>query len=328
MVTTAWQHQTHRRALSVFEQLSAALRVAPDAAARDAFLADPQNPYLGLLNTLYGEDFQLARVLDTSDLVIHAEGPALRDALPSLRAATWLCGVADRQLRHLIMATMDLAEQKKRVMARNINLRLTGLAPGSLYAGFKLQAPPDDLFSNEDTASFVMAREALQVLPSVPEFIGDEDVLDGIRERLPDPALRDASLTTALHLAPTGQFGIHTLGLSVPGQPAAELGQRERVVLRDALRRPSLANGKFGRFVGEVRELDMDKTRFHLRGVSGIGTLRCVLSSVPDRHQAKGLLGEQVAVSGNYATDTAGRPRLLLVDAVEVITPPTQGTLL
>lgn len=200
MVTTAWQHQTHRRALSVFEQLSVALRVAPDDAARDAFLADPQNPYLGLLDALYGEDFQLARVLDTSDLVVHAEGPALRDALPSLRAATWLCGVADRQLRNLIMATMDLAEHTRRVLSRNINLRLTGLAPGSLYAGFKLQAPPDDLFDGADDAGFQMAREALQALPSVPQFIGDEAILDGIRERLPDPAMRDASLMTALHI--------------------------------------------------------------------------------------------------------------------------------
>src|SRR5574343_718626 len=112
---------------------------------------------------------------------------------------------------------------------------------------------------------------------------------------------------------------------------AAELGQRERVVLRDALRRPQLADGQTGKFIGEIRELDMDKTRFHLRGVRDIGTLRCVLPEVPDSRQAKALMGETVAVSGRYATDTAGRPRLLLVeslDAIRVIAKPVQSALI
>lgn len=331
-MVTNWQHQTHRRAMIVFDQLRAALACAPSEEARAAFLADPGNPYLDLLDGLYGEDFQLARLLDLSDLVVRAEGPELRDPMPALRATTWLCDVANKQLRHLIVATMDLGEHERRRVARNINLRLTGLAPGSLYAGFRLLPEHDeDLLDAALEAAYADARGAMQDLSKIPSYIDNDRVSPDIAGVLPDPAVRDASLLAAFHLSPTGKLGIHTLGLSVPGAEATELGQRERVVLREALRRPDLADGHAGKFIGEIRELDMDKTRFHLRGVSGVGTLRCVLPEVPDSRQAKALMGETVAVSGRYATDAAGRPRLLLVeslDAIRVIPQPAQQRLL
>ena len=331
-MVTNWQHQTHRRAKIVFDQLSAALACAPSEAEAGAFLMQPDNPYLAMLDRLYGEDFQLARLLDLSDLVVRAEGPELRDPMPALRATTWLCEVANKQLRHLILATMDLAERDKRHLARNINLRLTGLAPGSLYAGFRLLPEhEEDLLDVDTEAAYGDARAAMQGLSRVPTFIDNNRVLPDIAAAMPDPAVRDASLLAAYHMAPTGKLGIHTLGLSVPGSASAELGQRERVVLRDALRRPELADGQTGQFIGEIRELDMDKTRFHLRGVRDIGTLRCVLPEVPDSRQAKALMGETVAVSGRYATDAAGRPRLLLVeslDAIRVIPKPQQAALM
>jgi hypothetical protein len=266
-----------------------------------------------------------------SDLVVHAEGPDLRDPMPALRATTWLCEVANKHLRQLAVATMDLADHDKRQIARNINLRLAGLAPGSLYAGFRLLPErEDDLLSIEQGSAYDDARTAMQSLALVSEFVGDDGLLPDIAEAIPDPAVRDASLNAAFHMAPTGRLGVHTLGLSVPGAESGELGQRERVILRDALRRPELADGKRGRFVGEVRELDMDKTRFHLRGVSGVGTLRCVLPEIPQSREAKSLIGETVSVTGRYAADPQGRPRLLLIDsfdAIKVIERPNQHRL-
>lgn len=324
---TNWQHQTHRRALIVLDQLQAAIACAPGAAERDAYLSLPDNPHLSLLDQLYSEDYPLARLLDTSDLLIQAEGPGLRDNLPWLRAAAWLCDVADKQLRHLVLATMDLAENIKHGLAKHINLRLTGLAPGSLYAGFKLMPAEDDLLSGAEDPAFALALSALQTLPQVPQFIGDEILSAEITEAIPDPALRDASLVTAFRLSPTGHMGIHTLGLGVPGRSSAILGQRERVVLREALRRPPLADGQRGRFIGEIREFDLDKTRFHLRGIPRVGTLRCVFPDPPEREEAKALLGESVAVTGRYAADATGKPRLMLVDTVEVLQAPDQAAI-
>jgi hypothetical protein len=303
----------------VFDQLQAALKVAPTKDAADGFLAQPNNPYFALLDRLYGEDYQLGRLLDTSDLIVHAEGPSLADALPVLRATTWLCTITNKQLRRLAGATMDLAaDDSRRRVERAIDLRLTGIAPGSLYAGFLLIAPEAGLLEGVEDPAYSDAKQALQGLPMVSRFVGDEAMLPGFAEAIPDPALRDASVVAAYSMAPTGKIGIHTLELSVPGERPSTLGQRERVVLRDAMRRPDRQATKPGRFVGEVREMDMDKTRFHLRHVAGVGTLRCVLPDV-DRESAKTLIGETVAVSGRYATDGEGRPRLLLIDGVEAI---------
>lgn len=329
MVTTGWRHQTHRRAMIVFDQLQAALRTAPDAAQASAFLAQPDNPYFALLDRLYGEDYQLGRLLDTSDLIVHAEGPSLPDALPALRATTWLCETSNRHLRRLLAATMDLSARSRRTIKRGLDLRLTGFAPGSLYAGFRLVPSSSGLFGAEDDAAYHEAREALRGLPQVPRYIGDDALLPDITLAMPDPAVRDASLVAAFHLSPTGKLGVHTLALSTPGDAPSELSQRERVVLRDALSQPSAAGMTPGRFVGEVREMDMDKTRFHLRGVQGVGAVRCVLPDV-DRESAKALIGETVSVSGRYATDGEGRPRLLLVDgldAIRVIDQPKQRAL-
>lgn len=329
MVNNAWQHRAHRRAAIVFEQMEAARRLAEEAktqgwagAPDDVDDLLERSPYMGLLDRLYGEDFQLAILLDRSDLLLHAEGPAAHDALPALRAATWLCDVADRQLRHLVLATMDLAEPARRAVSGAIDLRLTGMAPGSLYAGFKLMPPDDDLLPGDEQDAFHQALRALRALPILPRYIDDDAISPALAEAMPDPAVRDASMLAAYHLAPTGRRGIHTLGISVPGGAPSELGQRERVVLQDALRRPPLKGGIAGKFVGEVREFDLDKTRFHLRGVPDVGALRCVMAA--DRVQAKRLLGEQVEVTGSYATDDKGRPRLMLVEEVRILTPPQQ----
>lgn len=318
MVETSWRHQAHRRAMIVFDQLQAALRAAPSDADARAFVERADNPYFRLLDDLYGQDYQLGRLLDTSDLITHAEGTSLEDALPALRATTWLCETTNKHLRRLVVATMDLSHPARRALERAIDLRLTGFAPGSLYAGFKLMPSGPDLLCAYQDPVYLDGRAALVHLPDVPRYIDEESVLPDLAEVIPDPALRDASLMAAYHLAPTGRLGIHTLELSTPGSAPAQLGQRERVVLSQALRQPSREATATGRFVGEVRAMDLDTSRLHLRNVAGIGTLRCVLPEV-DRARAKQLIGEHIAVSARYAVDAEGRPRLLWVDSPEAI---------
>lgn len=319
MVTGGWRRQTHRRALIVFDQLRAALDHAPDRTAAEAFLDEPDNPYLGLLDDLYGEDYQLARLMDLSDLLVHAEGPDLREPMPALRATTWLCETSNKHLRNLAASTMELVTRTPvNILKRQINLRLTGIAPGSLYAGFRLLPSGDaGLLANAQDPVFEAARHAVRQLASVPGFIREDQLSSEIAEAIPDAAIRDASLTAAFHLAPTGKLGIHTLALSVPGDTPHELGQPERVVLREALQQPRLQGEKQGRFIGEVRLVNLDSARLHLRSPE-FGVIRCVLPAV-DRQSAKSLIGETVAISGRYEADEDNRPRLLLVDSLDAI---------
>ncbi len=273
--------------------------------------------YRQRLSNLYLDEMPLAQMLDGSDLVLHAEGPEATGGMPSIHAVNWLISNAERQIRALARALFALDEASASRIANGIDLRLSGFAPGSIYAGVRLEPMEGNLLEGSgESPIYQEVRAAIRAMPSIPTFVDDESLNDAIFEAMPDPAKRDAGLSAALHLSPTGRIGIHTLELSVPGGIPAKLSQRERVVLRDALRHPKLSNRQDGSFVGEIREIDLDKTRFHLRNIPGMGAIRCVLPTVT-ADTAKRLLGTKVRVSGEYETDKQGMPRLMLVSSIE-----------
>lgn len=264
------------------------------------------------------ESFPLAQVLEGSDLVLHAEGPAVAaHARPKLSALNWLTGSAERCVRSLAANWFDIHNADGRLLVRKLDLRLTGFAPGSLWAGLRIEPPASDLLQPDSELIDDLATQ-LARLPEASRFIGTEGLERGIAEAFPDPAERDALLATLFRLSPTGKVGINSLGLSSRQSGQAELSRSERVILREALLRPRGGAERRGTFVGQVREADLDKSRIHLRGVEGIGTLRCVVPAL-GAVQGKAMLGETVRVSGVYQTDALGRPRLMIVEDVEPV---------
>lgn len=268
----------------------------------------------------------LARIMDTSDLVLHAEGPGVRTGALRLSAVNWLTLAAEQSIRRLSGAIFNLADRDAKALSRAMNLELTGFAPGSLYAGIAVIRPASDLLAPEDEPVFSSISDTLRKMPAVTGLIEDDMIDPAVREVMPDPARRDATFSALFRLAPTGRKDIHTVGISAPGEASASLGQRERIVLREEIRRPHLDNRKKGTFVGELREIDLDARRFQLRHVSGVGGLRCVIGDLVPGH-AKQLLGEFVQVEGEYEADGAGRPRLMLVERVVVLPKASQPDL-
>lgn len=257
----------------------------------------------------------LARLLDASDMLFHAEGPGAAHGMPWIGALTWLLESVQTNIRKLSAAVLDLWGADGRALVRHLDLRVPGVVPGSLWVGVKLVAPQADLLP-QDTALMERLGGHLGSLPALTRFVGDEGLRDGIEEVAPDPALRDAQLAALYRFAPTGRRGIHTLELSARGGARASLSQRERVVLHEAIARPNRALSKDGVFIGEVREADLDKTRIHLRNVPDVGTLRCVLPELP-ADKAAAILGKPARVQGRYLADAQGRPRLMFVERIE-----------
>ena len=204
-----------------------------------------------------------------------------------------------------------------RLLARRLDPRLTGIAPGSLWVGVKLANLPA-LPMGEAFDQGLTLNDSLHMLPELIRYIDDEGLRVGIEEAAPDPAMRDIGLAALLRFAPTGRRGIHTLELATRHRGMASLGQRERVVLKEVIDKPSMRAAKAGAFVGQIREADLDKTRLHLRGVHDIGTIRCVVPELTI-DQARTLLGKHVRAVGSYQSDKQGKPRLLFVERFEEV---------
>ncbi len=318
-----WTHDTEEKIRALLENMVASASLASQVGV-DASPAQIVAANRSLLMEVVVSALPLSKLVDASDLVVHAAGPGVGEDSFRLGDVNWLTVTAERELRRLSAALFDLSTRDGRLVSRSVDLRLTGLVHGSLYAGFAVKDVISGMFTTTLEPMVPVIRDAIRGLPQVPFFVEDEAMSPQIREAIPDPAQRDASMEAALGLAPTGKRGIHTIEMSSPHHREGQLSQRERVVLRDALKRPVLGNRKLGAFVGEVREVDLDAQRFHLRGISGVGTLRCVLAQI-DALEARRMLGRQVRVRGDYETDRAGRPRLMLVEGFDVIEPPEQS---
>ncbi|MFJ2455292.1 hypothetical protein ACIOWK_26770 [Pseudomonas protegens] len=306
-----WVEQVHKRA-AVFQDQIVAVRHTELSSGIQ--LGDTIAFLQKRLRDLYEEEMPLAKIYDTSDLVFHAEGPSTATSTPGLHAFNWLCSSAEKQLKTLARNIFELSDRDAKRLSNKLDLRFTGFAPGSIYAGFTLSEIPAPMGLNEPEHVFSALKIAIRQLPAIPEFIEDERVSSGILELIPDPAMRDASLEAVFKLSPSGRAGIHSLDISSPDARISSLTNRERVVLRDALMRPVTLSKKTGKFVGEVREIDLDSGRFHLRNVEGVGTVRCVMPLTSEQGQQ--LLGSQIVVSGEYECDPSGRPRLMFVSSI------------
>ncbi|MAM87535.1 MAG: hypothetical protein CME36_09550 [unclassified Hahellaceae] len=320
MVDKAWRHQTHKRASLVFQQYNKLLECAPSKEAILEFENSSGNRFFELLDKLYGEEYQLARLMDSSDLVFHAEGPAAKDSAPQLKALNWLTKSAEKSLRYIGESIFDsVGASDGRKLSQKLDLRLTGMAPGSMYMGFSLADGGhddfDSLFDESHQQVIDLLVEAFSKLALVPNYITDDDVDRGIGEIFLDPAVRDATLLSVYNLCPTGRLGLHTLDITGKSGSPGQLSQRERVVLRESIFNPVMSERIPGEFLGTVRQIDLDTKRFQLRGVKELGSIRCV-THMPDK-MLKTLLGKTVVLKGLYERDKNGKPKLFEVREIK-----------
>lgn len=316
-----WVSNVHSRAGVLQEQIALALRAQRDQGVdMSQFIAS----YQALLAELYSESMPLAGLMDTSDLLFHAEGPGAQHHAAFSHAVAWLCEEVERRVKQLATASLKLVGHAADSAEHDLRVLLNGMAPGSLWAGFSVDSA-QRMASNRELPLVDVApaletvRAAVRTLPIVPRFIGDERVSDELMEAIPDPQVRDSTLMAAFHLSPTGRRGIHTLEISAPrsNEPQASLTNRERTVLREtAVKQPMMRRSVAGSFVGQLREVDLDTRRFQLRGVPNVGTLRCVLEGL-NLDVARRHLGQGARVTGSYETDAEGRPRMMRVESIE-----------
>lgn len=274
-----------------------------------------------LLRELYEQALPLARLMDRSQLVLHAEGPGANHDAPWLPALKWLTDTTHSVLKHLTREWLNTRGVDGRELAKRVDWRIAGMAPGSLWLGVRAEMPQRDLLPR-DAALLQELGDTLAKLPLAGRFIDDEGLRPGVHEAVEDPALLDVVLDGLWRLSPTGKAGIHSLGVSAPEYGQITVSQRERVVLADVLRRPKMERLHEGGFVGEIRLVDLDKSRATLR--TSDGAIRCAIGNI-QHDTAREVLGRVVEVFGAYETDKQGRPRMLYVQRIR---PTAQQTAL
>lgn len=316
-----WVNNVHGRAGVLHQQIALALRAQSEQGIdMSRFVAT----YQELLAELYADSLPLAQLMDRSDLLFHAEGPGAQHHAAFSHAVAWLCDEVERRLRQLATASLRVVGDAAEAAERDLRVLLNGMAPGSLWAGFSVDsaqrmAGHPELPLMDANPAMQTVRAAVRSLPIVARYIGDERVSTDLIEAIPDPQVRDSTLMAAFHLAPTGRRGIHTLEISAPGSsdPQTALTNRERTVLREtAVKQPMMKRSMKGSFIGQLREVDLDTRRFQLRGVPGLGTLRCVLEGL-NVEVARRHLGHGAKVTGTYEADAEGRPRMMRVEQLE-----------
>jgi hypothetical protein len=268
-------------------------------------------PYRRLLDEMYERDLPLAKLADQSDLLLHVRGPAASAPTPRVSVVTrLLSGTRDQVTR--------LAKQLGGVTTIRVpaalDMGLVGLAEGSLYIGFSAD-------ENDDAD---LTRNAIDTIAIASKLVASDQPLEALAAEFQDPAVRDMAVAAIRHLSPSGHAGITEIAL---------LGRRvhHRVSLSTETRRharrlmaqPPLATEQrplpsTTSFVGTIRELDLDASRFEIRNVDGFpGGVRCAHEL--DEQDVKRLVDLRVRVKGRPEYGPGNDVRLLWVDEVEIL---------
>jgi len=323
----AWTNAVERKAAIIHSQLAMARTLA---LANRASPDEVSEPYLSLLRTLYAEEFPFAQLTDSSDLVARFRGPAVDIHDPTVSIVISLFSDLREQIRSIAKSIVGLASDTRMLWPAQLDPHLSGVAHGSLLVGVSVSPPASDTAKGHqyeiEGASqqvFESVRSAVRSLSLVAHYVGDAGVSDAIREAFPDPAVRDTVLVAARRLAPTGRRGIDSVSFSSPDteQDRVErLTPKSRLALTQALVSPVKVSTT-GAFDGLVREVDLDARRFEIRGVTGIGAIRCVYGPMHDE-VVRAALDAKIRVRGRYDTVEGRRPRFMAVDTLEVLSSP------
>lgn len=317
-----WQHQTHLKARYLFNQLEEMLKSAPNEEERNKFLATQDNIYFRKLNELYTDDFQLSALIDNSDIIFHADGENIHHGQPSLSAVNHLTKLAITNFKKLAGSYLSkyLTEKEVSKTSHHVDFRFNGYAPGSVYMGFSV-APLDSKFDFYAADDYVIPeiRKLITSLSLIPQYLNESKVNKyALNEIFSDPAMRDTALQVCYAISPNGNNGIDELEITNSDRDKGLYNQKTKRLFKDAISNPLADKTKFGKFYGEIRQIDVDKKRFELRNVKGIGNIRCIK---PGNYPANKLIEEFVEVTGEYEEDKNGKPSLLRVTEIKIKTP-------
>jgi hypothetical protein len=313
----------HKKASIWYEQIAGIISLSQKLGKP----APDLSSYYGQITKIFEEELELSRLADCSDLIFHAEGPSAQSQSFKLNAVTNLFEGVDRQIKQLAQSVLKLGMDDVRPAMKYLDIRLNGITTGSIFAGFSIKPFDSSTLIGTDEEIDLMRsiKNVVIDLAQIPQFLTDDGISEELTDIFSDPAVRDSSLMAAYKLSPSGKLGINSIEIINPkisNRVPATLGIRERSILRNSLNKNPVIKTKstYGTFIGQLRTVDLDKTRVDLRDIQaeGIDTLRCILPQLT-AEKGREILGKTVEVSGEYEKLPNGKPRLMLIESIKVM---------
>ncbi len=285
-------------------------------------------PYYILLDSLYSEDYPLAKAIEESDLVVRLQGVGVDKDRPRLSIITSYFGKVRTQVTTIAKALANLTEGGRKIPDQ-FDLTLSAFAKGSLVLGFSLPTVQDleyhsaGMILGTEDPLYKAAREAMKTLGIVSQFVARDAPLEAIAEAIPDAKIRDIALSAVNALAPSGQMGVSSVSIAGKGIGLFEAGlltKATKGTIQKVLKHP-VDSDEFAVFPGQVREIDLDARRFELRHVENDeqNHLRCRYNSSYSDNDAKKWLNKSVRVSGKVERDANGKARLMEIQSIEMV---------
>jgi hypothetical protein len=320
MNTGAWTNEITERASLLIRQIASVQELAVASNLNEHQTEALLAPYQEILESIYVEDYPLARILDNSDFILGAEGDIIGHGTPPVSVLIRLLASARDRVGDVTKAIADVTGKR---LPQRMQPTFLGTAPGSIFLGFAAPEPPENLFGIDDPL-YKSVREALRVIGVVSELVSEGAGVDDVASQVTDPKARDAAIQAVYKLAPSTRSGLDSIivggkgmGFS-PKSDSARLTAKVRPLLRQAVEAP-VRGETLGTFVGTVREIDLDARRFELRRIEGFAddfSIRCYYSAEPG---SQAILNSRLRVTGTVESDSKGRPRLMRPDQVEVL---------
>ncbi len=280
--------------------------------------------YISKIEELMTDELSLAKVRDDSDVVVHAEGPALNARNWNFRAFNSVVDSLNAVLRTVVADNLFKFSSNaitSKIIRQQVNIQVTGFAPGSLVVGAKVSIPEETgFFKFEDIEQVI--HGAVNSVPRAGAFVTSEGISGDISDALDDPAIRDSAIVAASILSPSGRVGVDEITVSATDGDKllkAVLTPEKRHILRKAIRTGAIGkNSGNVKIKGIVREVNLDTKRFSLRSDEGC-LVRCFLGGL-GQTLAKQMLDKEVIVQGIAQKDKSGRVRLVSLSENPILT--------
>lgn len=324
-----WSDVLDYKARILYSQIALLQKGIADEGGSDELIESLCAPYVELLKSMYAEDYPLAKAIEESDLLLRLEGPAINRENPRVSIITGVFKKVRTQVANVAKAIAQLSESK-RTVPREMDLGLSAYARGSLILGFTLPSASEieeahggqmSLLGEQDPL-YQAAKQAIRTIGVVTQHVTEDQPLEELAKAIPDAKVRDVALAAVKELTPTGRQGIDSViisGKDIGGLDRTPLTPNVREAVSAKLEHPVIGQ-ESAKFIGDVREIDLDARRFELRHIENmtVNVVRCSYTNQTDDEAAE-WLNKHIRVVGNVERDQTGKARLLDIVSLEVL---------